>query len=297
MNINSACILEDRGILFVDGADAKDFLQNIITNDINKVTENSSCFASLLTPQGKFLFDFIVVKHKKGFFIDCEKIQIDELFKQFSLYKLRSNVQILNLSNEFVVAALSYEKFKSIDGSKDKLGFTLKYGEDPILLDPRNKKLGARLVINLEKLYLSLKKLELKSSKQEEYYNLSFDLGILQKNTNKLKDKIFGIECNFEELNAIDFKKGCYIGQENTARIKIKNKLSKRLMPIKIIEGKIKEGDTIKLGKNEVGKVLIDNKYPFASIKYNSNEFDFEETFNINKAKAKIIKPQWLKLQ
>ena len=297
MNINSACILEDRGILFVDGADAKDFLQNIITNDINKVTDTSSCFASLLTPQGKFLFDFIVVKHKKGFFIDCEKIQIDELFKQFSLYKLRSNVQILNLSNEFVVDALSYEKFKSIDGSKDELGFTLKYKEDPILLDPRNKKLGARLVINLEKLYLSLKKLNLKSTKQEEYYNLSFDLGIPQKNTNKLKDKIFGIECNFEELNAIDFKKGCYIGQENTARIKIRNKLLKRLMPIKIIEGKIKEGDTIKLGKNEVGKVLIDNKYPFASIKYNSNKFDFEETFNINNAKAKIIKPQWLKLQ
>jgi len=81
MNINSACILEDRGILFVDGIDAKDFLQNIITNDIDKVSDNSSCFASLLTPQGKFLFDFIVVKHKKGYFIDCEKIQIEELFK------------------------------------------------------------------------------------------------------------------------------------------------------------------------------------------------------------------------
>ena len=124
MNINSACILEDRGILFIDGADAKDFLQNIITNDINKVTETRSCFASLLNPQGKFLFEFIVIKHKKGYFIDSEKSQIDELFKQLSLYKLRSNVQILNLSNEFVVAALSYEKFKSIEGSKDELGFT-----------------------------------------------------------------------------------------------------------------------------------------------------------------------------
>ena len=294
MNINSACILEDRGILFVDGADAKDFLQNIITNDINKVAENSSCFASLLTPQGKFLFDFIVVKHKKGFFIDCEKIQIDELFKQFSLYKLRSNVQILNLSNEFVVAALSYEKFKSIDGSKDELGFTLKYKEDPILLDPRNKKLGARLVINLEKLYLSLKKLNLKSTKQEEYYNLSFDLGILQKNTNKLKDKIFGIECNFEELNAIDFKKGCYIGQENTSRIKLRKKLNKRLLPVKIIEGKISEGDSIFNEDAEIGKVLISENYPFAIIKYTSEKFDFNSTFKISNAKVKIIKPNWL---
>jgi len=247
-----------------------------------------------LTPQGKFLFDFIVVKHKKGYFIDCEKIQIEELFKQFSLYKLRSNVQILNLSNEFAVAALSYEKFKSIEGSKDELGFTLKYREDPILLDPRNKKLGARLVINLEKLYLSLKKLNLKSVKQEEYYNLSFDLGIPQKNTNKLKDKIFGIECNFEELNAIDFKKGCYVGQENTSRIKLKNKLTKRLLPVKIVEGKISEGDSIFSEDSEIGKVLISENYPFAVIKYTSEKFDFNSTFKINNAKVKIIKPNWL---
>ena len=139
MNVNNAYILEDRGILHVSGADAKDFLQNIITNDLNNVTDNNSCFSSLLTPQGKFLFEFLVIKHKEGYFFDCEKNLIDDLFKQLSLYKLRSNVQILNLSNEFIVTALSYEKFKSIKGSKDKLGFTMKYIEDSILLDPRNK--------------------------------------------------------------------------------------------------------------------------------------------------------------
>ena len=294
MNINSACILEDRGVLFIDGADAKDFLQNIITNDINKVSDNKSCFASLLTPQGKFLFDFIVLKHKKGYFIDCEKTQIDELFKQLSLYKLRSNVQILNLSNEFVVVALSQEKFASIGGKKDKLGFTLKYGEDSILLDPRNKNLGARLIINLEKLNLSLKKLELKSTNQDEYYNLSFDLGIVQKNTDKLKNKLFGIECNFEELHGIDFKKGCYVGQENTSRIKLKNKLSKRLLPIKIIEGTINEGDSIIKNDSEIGKVLTSKNYPFAVIKHNSDKFDYNSTFKIKDAKIKITRPNWL---
>ena len=294
MNINSACILEDRGILFIDGVDAKDFLQSIITNDINKVTETRSCFASILTPQGKFLFDFIVIKHKKGYFIDSEKLQIDELFKQLSLYKLRSNVQILNLSNEFVVTALSFEKFISIEGSKDELGYTLKYKEDPILLDPRNKKLGARLIINVEKLYLSLKKLELKSTNQDEYYNLSFKLGIAQKNTDKLKNKLFGIECNFEELNAIDFKKGCYVGQENTSRIKLKNKLTKRLLPIKIIEGIVNDGDSIVNENIEIGKVLISKNYPFAIVKHVSDKFNFNSTFKINKAKIKIIKPNWL---
>ena len=298
MNINSTYILDDRGILFIDGDDAKDFLQNIITNDINKVSETRSCFASLLSPQGKFLFDFIIIKHKKGYFIDCEKLQIDELFKQLTLYKLRSKVQILNLSNEFVITALSYEKFKLIDNSKDELGFTIKYREDPILLDPRNKKLGARLVINLEKLYLSLKKLKLKSLSSEEYYKLSFELGIPQKNTNKLKEKIFGIECNFEELNALDFKKGCYVGQENTARIKLKKKLSKRLLPIKITQGKIKENDSIFFKKIEIGKVLIDKDYPFAVIKVANlkiNNF-INKNLTCNSADIKINIPNWIKL-
>ena len=82
---NSVYILEDRAIIYVTGSDAKDFLQNLVSNDINKVTENSSCFASLLTPQGKFLYEFIIIKHKSGFLIDCEKSQVDGLFKQLSL--------------------------------------------------------------------------------------------------------------------------------------------------------------------------------------------------------------------
>ena len=107
---NNVYILEDRAILYVSGEDSKNFLQNLISNDINKVTDNSSCFASLLTPQGKFLYEFIVVKHKSGYFIDCEKSQSEEIFKQLNLYKIRSKVEILNLSNEFVVASFDLKK-------------------------------------------------------------------------------------------------------------------------------------------------------------------------------------------
>ena len=295
MNINNVYILEDRGILFIQGTDTKEFLQNLITNDINKVDEANSCFSSLLTPQGKYLFDFLVVEHKKGYFIDCEKKQIEELFKQLNIYKLRSDIEILNLSNEFVVAAFSYEKFISFDEAKDLPGNTFKYGEDPVFLDPRHKKLGGRLIINLEKLYLSLKKLDLKSTNPEEYYKLSYELGIPQKNTEKLRNKLFGIECNFEELNGIDFKKGCYIGQEITSRIKLRNKLSKRLLPIKLIEGKLIEGATIKNNDNEIGKVLINNQYPFAIIKYLSDNFDPKIKYKSEEAVLKIIIPEWIK--
>ncbi len=293
---NNVYILEDRAILYINGLDAKDFLQNLISNDINKVTDNSSCFASLLTPQGKFLYEFIVVKHKSGYFIDCEKSQSEEIFKQLNIYKIRSKVEILNLSNEFVVASFGYEKYLSIEGSKDILGFTLKYREDPIILDPRNKNLGARLIINLEKLYLSLKKLDLKNDKIENYYIQSHKLGIVPKNLNKLQNKLFGIECNFEELNGIDFKKGCYVGQENTARIKLKNKLSKRLLPIEVIDGKLSENEKIYNNNVEIGKVLINEEYPFALIKHLDKNFDKKQTFKSKNGSFKIFIPQWLEI-
>ena len=295
MNIKNVYILDDRAILYINGEDAKEFLQNLISNDINKVNDVNSCFSSLLTPQGKFLYEFIIIKHKSGYLLDCEKPQAEELFKQLSLYKLRSKVEILNLSNEFVVAAFSHEKFLTFDEAKDQPGYTIKYREDPIFLDPRNKDLGARLIINLEKLYLSLKKLDLHDANLKEYYSLSHSLGIVPKDLNKLKDKLFGIECNYEELNGIDFKKGCYVGQENTARIKLKNKLSKRLFPINVINGKLYEGESIYNNEVEIGKVLIDNDYPFALIKYLNENFDEKVNFKTKEASININKPDWIK--
>ena len=295
MNIKNVYILDDRAILYINGEDAKEFLQNLISNDINKVSDVNSCFSSLLTPQGKFLYEFIIVKHKSGYLLDCEKPQVEELFKQLSLYKLRSKVEILNLSNEFVVAAFSHEKFLTFDEAKDQPGYTIKYREDPIFLDPRNKDLGARLIINLEKLYLSLKKLDLHDANLKEYYSLSHSLGIVPKDLNKLKDKLFGIECNFEELNGIDFKKGCYVGQENTARIKLKNKLSKRLFPISVINGKLHEGESIYNNEIEIGKVLIDSDYPFALVKFLNENFDEKTNFKTKEASININKPDWIK--
>ena len=293
---NSVYILEDRAILYINGESAEEFLQNLVSNDIKKVTENSSCFASLLTPQGKFLFEFIIVKHKQGYFLDCEKSQSETLFKQLNTYKLRSKIEILNLSNEFVVASFSYKKFLSIEGSKDKLGYTFKFREDPIILDPRHKDLGARLIINLEKLYLSLKKLGLKNDKIENYHSHCHKLGVVSKNFNNLQNKIFGIECNYDELNGIDFKKGCYVGQENTARIKLKNKLTKRLLPIEIIDGKLNDDEKILNNNIEIGKVLINKDYPFALIKYLDKNFVKDKILKSKNGSFKIIVPQWLKL-
>ena len=282
--------LKDRGIIFVNGKDSKEFLQNIVTNDLNKVSDTSSCFAFLLTPQGKYLFDFIIVKHKSGYFLDCEKTQTSNLINRLNIYKLNSNVEILNLSNEFEVAVISKDKFLSLNGSKDIEGNTLKYNNDTVILDPRLKSLGGRIIANLEKLTLSLKNLGLKIENSKKYYDLSHKLGIPQINTIDLQEKIFGLECNFEELNGIDFKKGCYVGQENTARMKLKNKLRRKLVPLKS-DKKLKAGSDVNYKDIKIGKVLISEPYPFALIKTvdpDFSEFKDKEVL-IENVKSKII--------
>ena len=124
---NSVYILEDRALLYVSGEDSQNFLQNLITNDVNQVNDNTSCFASLLTPQGKFLYEFFIIKHKLGYFLDCEKAQAENLLKQLNIYKIRSKIDILNLSNEFVVASFDKDKFLTLPDAKDRPGYTIKF--------------------------------------------------------------------------------------------------------------------------------------------------------------------------
>ena len=294
MNKESIYILEDRGIIYVSGNDVFSYLQNIISNDLNKVKDNLSCFSYLLTPQGKYLFEFIIIKHKSGYFLDCPKYQIEDLYKQLTLYKLRSSVDITNLSNEFAVAALSKDKFFEIENTDNKTGITIKFVEDPVYLDPRCTDLGARIVINLEKLNLSVKKLNLKISDIDEYNQLSHSLGIPNSDTKNFQNKIFGLETNSEELNAIDFKKGCYVGQENTARMKLKEKISRRIYPIEIVEGNIDLDEVIKFNDNEIGKVINNSKFPYGLFKFKDPNFKLEEILTTNKAKIKVRKPFWV---
>ena len=294
MNKHSIYILEDRGLIYISGIDTFNYLQNIISNDLNKVTDYQSCFSYLLTPQGKYLFEFIIVKHKNGYFLDCPKYQIEDLYKQLTLYKLRSKVEINNLSNEFVVTALSKESFVEFEKKNSKPGYTIKFREDSVILDPRCVNLGARLVINLEKLYLSAKKLGLKISNIDEYYKLSHSLGIPNSNTKNFQNKIFGLETNSEELNAIDFKKGCYVGQENTARMKLKEKISRRIYPVEIVEGSITIDDVIKINNIEIGKIINNSKFSFGLFKFKDPNFKLNKILNTDNGKIIIKKPFWV---
>ena len=219
-----------------------------------------------------------------------------EIIKLLKFYKLRSKVNFADLSEKYVAAVISLEKFKEMKGSNLSKGSTTSYREDPVYIDPRNNKLGAKIISKLENIHLAIKKLNLKIADKKNYYNKSFELGIPQIDLNKLKEKIFGIENNLDELNGIDFKKGCYIGQENTSRIKLRNKLRRRILPVQEISGVLSENDIIKFKDKEIGKIMIDKPYAFALVKV--VEPDLKEFANIElicgKSKVKIIKPEWI---
>ena len=283
-------ILKDRGIISVLGKDSKEFLQNIITNDINIVNKDNSIFSGIFTPQGKYLYEFFIVKSNNGYFLDCSEEFVGELKFFLEKYKLNSDVEIKDISGEYVVGIISNEKFEEIKKEENKTTQTIIYRSSPFFQDPRSKKLGSRVLSNLEKLYLTIKKLSLKIEDGSEYFNNAHEAGIPIKNLKKLQNNLFGLEANFEELSAIDFKKGCYIGQENTARMKLKNKLRKKLLPI-VSKENLKIGSEITLNGNQIGKLLIANPYPFGLI----NIFDkkMSELKNkeilVGKQRAKII--------
>ena len=296
MEKSEVITLEDRGFIQVKGIEAKDFLQNIVTNDIEKVTDQLTIFSSILTPQGKYLFDFFILKLKDSYLLDCEKKSTAKIIKLLNYYKLRSKVDFIDLSEKYVALIISLEKFKEINNSDFSIGKTTSYGNDPVYIDPRNSNLGAKLISKLENMHLTIKKLNLTISDKKKYYNKSFELGIPQIDLDKLREKVFGIENNLDELNGIDFKKGCYVGQENTSRIKLRNNLRRRILPVQKITGEISENDIIKYKDNDIGKIMIDKPYSFALVKVvdpDLNEFNNNELVCGN-SKIKILKPDWI---
>ena len=290
MEKDQIIILENRGLISVTGEDAKDYLQNIITNDIHKVSNSNSIFAALLSPQGKYLFDFFVIKDQEGYLLDCEGSSSKELINNLSKYKLRSKVEIKDLTANYVVGIMNFENFKTLQKELNTDESTLRYRESPVFIDPRDNDLGARIISPLEKLYLTIKKLNLKIVENKSYLEKAFLKGIPIEGLNNLQNQLFGLEINFEKLNAIDFKKGCYVGQENTARMKLKNKIRRQLMSIRT-EKNVKIGDKIKYNDNSIGKILIDKPYPFALINLFNPDFSVfkDKKLKINDSNVEII--------
>ncbi len=208
--------LSDRGVLRVHGPDAKRFLQGIVTNDMERVGGKSAVHAGLLTPQGKILFDFFVVGEPPDFLLDCPSALAGELAKRLTFYKLRSALEIEDVSDTHAVAAA--------------WGGTPVCPQRAVLYpDPRLAALGHRLVLEAGG---ELSATGCATAPEAAYHAHRIALGVPEGGKDFDYGDAFPHEADFDELNGVDFAKGCYVGQEVVSRMEHRGTARKRVVPV-----------------------------------------------------------------
>jgi len=279
--------LKDRAVIELNGQDNKEFLQSLVTNNVDLVSDNKSIYAALLSPQGKYLFDFIIFQNyiTKKLSIDCEKKRYPELIQKLNLYKLRNKIDI-NINNDITIYGIYGSDISKIILNlkmNNQEGSTKSIKNNIYIVDPRNKKLGIRIYIvknNFSKEFDTI----LNGSSLELEYN-RIKLKIPKPEIDLEIEKSFIIENNFEEMNCIDFNKGCYIGQENTARQKYRGTAKRKLALVKINGEKINNGTKIYHNKKIIGTMRSSCK----NIGLASIRTDIYNGYKKNKLKIKHL--------
>jgi len=247
-------ILSDRGVLSLQGEDARTWLQGLISNDIRKLSPERSIYATLLTPQGKFLFDFILFERDDRLLLDTEAARLTELKKRLGFYKLRSKVTIEDASAEFSVAAAVGEgDAKTLGIDRPLPGATRPFAGGLAAIDPRLAALGCRIVAPRAGLVSALEAAGFAPGLDFEAHRLA--LGVPDGSRDMTPDGAFLLESNVEELNGVDFDKGCYVGQETTTRTKRRGVVRKRLLPVECGGDLPRPGSIIMSGGAEAGEM------------------------------------------
>ena len=237
--------------LSIEGEDSNEFLQNLITNDINKCSEDNIIYSCLLSPQGKFLSDFFIFKKDEKYLIETHSFFYEKLLKKLNIYKLRSKVHINEVNNLH-----SYSVFGDIQKDQDTFIFNI---------DPRNKNIGLKL-IHLKKNPEILDSLN--EINEEKYHQILIQNTVPFSHYDLEENKSFLLENNFENLNSISWNKGCYVGQEITARMKYRALLKKKIYSLVIKDGSAIIGQIIKDNESEFGKIIsIKNNFVLAMLK------------------------------
>ena len=237
--------------LSIEGGDSNEFLQNLITNDINKCSEDNILYSCLLSPQGKFLSDFFIFKKDKRYLIETHSLFYEKLLKKLNLYKLRAKVNINKVNNLY-----SYSVFGELQKDQDTFIFNT---------DPRNKNIGLKLIHlkNNPKILDNLNEIN-----EEKYHQILIQNIVPLSHYDLEENKSLLLENNFENLNSISWDKGCYVGQEITARMKYRALLKKKIYSLEIKDGLPIIGQQIKDDENEFGKIIsIKNNSVLAMLK------------------------------
>ena len=293
MNSDFAIHLSHKSIFLITGKDKIEFLQNIISNDIRHVSKEQSIYSTLLSPQGKFLYDFNIIQSGEDFLIQCNKNDIDDLITKLTIYKLRSDVVFVKKDEELLSLFINVDSKGIFESSKKILGSTMINEFGIFFNDTRISEFGIHGIIQKNKAEEFVKTLNLQTLPIQTYQKLCHNIGFFEFLSKDILNQIFSLELNLKELHGVDFKKGCFVGQENTARMNLKEKIRRRLLPVQILNGQPKEQETIKLNDKIIGKIISTDPHCFALIKI-EEELLFKQSINLENASIKIIKPYWL---
>jgi hypothetical protein len=234
------CLLRDRGVIEVAGTDATGFLQRLITNSVLSIPKGEGRYAGLLTPQGKLLFDFFVVPLPEGpgagYLIDCAGEQTADLIKRLNLHKMRANIAIEDKSKQFVVAAtFGGEVVAGIEGV--------------FYRDTRGPGMGLRVITPRE----ALAKLDRGEPSRYEAHRIA--QGVPKGGVDFVHGNAFVHDVNLDLMNGVDFKKGCYVGQEVVARVHYRNSARKRIVKVHFDGPAPEQGTQIAAGETIIGQV------------------------------------------
>jgi folate-binding protein YgfZ len=247
-------VLADRAAIAVSGHDARGFLQGLVTNDVNRVTAECAIYAALLTPQGRYLFDFFVVEIGGVLHLDCEAARRDELLKRLSIYKLRAKVALAPTEGIGVIAAFGIGAADAL-GLEDRPGRAAAFAGGTAYVDPRNAHAGVRVLAPIEAAAAALEVAEFRRVDFVAYDAMRIRIGLPESGRDLVAEKALLLEFGFEALNGVDFEKGCYVGQEVTTRMKRRDLVKRRLMPVKIDGVAPEPGTKILRGAIEAGEL------------------------------------------
>ena len=248
-------LLSDRGVLALHGGDVRPFLQGLISNDVAQVREDRAAYGALLTPQGKFLFDFFIVQDAGQLLLETEAARLGELQRRLLMYRLRSKVDIEDRSARFAVAALIGDDPAGALGLPDLPGAARALDQGLVFVDPRLPRLGARALLPKETASATLAALGFEAVERDAYERLRLTLGVPDGSRDLVVEKATLLESGFEELNGVDFGKGCFVGQELTARMRYRGLVRKRLLPVAFAGPPPPPGTVIRLGAREAGEM------------------------------------------
>ena len=229
-----ASVLEDRSVIAVRGTEARSFLQGLISNDMEECVPGKGIYAALLTPQGKILFEFFVTEHEDRFLIDCATARAPDLTKRLTFYRLRAKVEIALVPELKAAAVWDGTPEAAMDGVA-------------VFADPRFPALGTRLIGPPPLLQTAIA-----GVRAGDYRGHLLGLGIPDSG-DVPPDSVFALDAGFEELGAVDFRKGCYVGQEVTARMKHRASARRRFLIVQVDGSLPPPGTKLEASGREVG--------------------------------------------